>query len=544
MILKTKLSPRSNRGNMLCFVTSVFAGILLVVSFFSLKLTRILGSYWEQRTKIEAASLAVAKDLSRIVIEDPNYGFISLSDYAPTGKATKAGDNFFLPVQSINTILATVRLDMIIADQLNCPLMQQYALRDYQNAIAAKDRLMDELKRDIQPGGSGKDIDGNAVSPYADAVAVYNQNLIRMTGETTQLVPGSLKINLGYEDGFATNIRIPQPAGVANVSSNQQQNGFYKAYVNVPYAGRDFMFAPLENNTNLVDIKKFRTTLSNLPYALPCIVECEADQKFVESKDAKERIVHAAAAARPACLIDQRPCPGAFAVSFPNGQIPEFRKLLDVYTSPQVIKCPADEIQTVLAGDYPPNPVSDTTLPNITSGHPGFGHVLSIALYDWLRRSGPNVDINAAFDLFNTPFDTTVAADASHSLYFQINRQGKIDCKTVPLAADTTNPVSHKQYRAVTGLAVYSTTNKKYYDIFVKDYVFQPGRMQGGIHAGEPLLPVEPDRTPPAAGKVILKQIDEGTPFTNLFPIGPAVGAIRPSYQQTGIAVELRFRAR
>jgi hypothetical protein len=538
MTKNSRYYSRKTRGNMLCIVTSVFAGILLVVTFFSLKFTRVLGSYWEQRTKIEAASLAVAKDLGRIVIEDPYYGFVSLSDYPPTGKATMAVDNYYLPVQSINTILATVRLDMIIADQLNNPLMMQYAERDYQYAIAAKDRLMDELQRVTQPGASGKDLDGNTVTPYEDAVAAYESNSIRLTGEPTVLVPNSLKLTLGYEDGLSTNVHVPQPSDFAYVTDVQQKNGFYRGYVNAPYGEKNFVFAPLDNNISLVDVKKFRTQLNGLPYAFPTVILCQADQRFTE-KDSKTRIVHAAAAARPACLIDKRPCPGALAISFPNGAIPEFGRLVDVFANYQVLKSPTDEIQSPMAGDYPPAPVSDVSLPLISSGHPSFGKVLGVALYDWIRRCGPNLDISALFGAFNQPFDSRVPQATPHTVLLQANRNGTIDCTSMPLLPDTSTPISHKQYRAVAGLAVYST-NKKYYDIFVKDYVFQPGRMQGGIHAGEP-LGVDPDKTPPEKGPK--KAIDEAT-YISEFPQGPAGGAVRPTYQQTGLAVEIRFRAR
>ncbi len=70
--------------------------ILIAILLFALGYTRLVGSSQEQRTAIEAASLAAAKEISRIVVNDPNFGYISLSDAAPVGKATAAGDNFFI----------------------------------------------------------------------------------------------------------------------------------------------------------------------------------------------------------------------------------------------------------------------------------------------------------------------------------------------------------------------------------------------------------------------------------------------------------------
>ena len=133
---------RNERGTLalVCGVTIT----LVTLAIFALQFTRILGTEQEQRTAIEAASLAAAKDLSRIVVDDPNVGFVALSDYPATGNGTAAGDNFDLPVQSINSILATSRLDCIIADWWNNPIMKQYATRDYQNAVAAETDMKDE----------------------------------------------------------------------------------------------------------------------------------------------------------------------------------------------------------------------------------------------------------------------------------------------------------------------------------------------------------------------------------------------------------------
>ncbi|NJL73487.1 MAG: hypothetical protein HC888_19155 [Candidatus Competibacteraceae bacterium] len=78
----------------------------------------MLGTNSEQRTAIEAAALAAARDLSMIAIDTPDYGFVSLSDSAPIGSTTAAADNFYTPVRSINGIIGTLRLDMIIADKL------------------------------------------------------------------------------------------------------------------------------------------------------------------------------------------------------------------------------------------------------------------------------------------------------------------------------------------------------------------------------------------------------------------------------------------
>ncbi|MCC6978065.1 MAG: hypothetical protein IT343_07065, partial [Candidatus Melainabacteria bacterium] len=106
---------RRQRGNMIALVAAIGAGLLVALLLFALAYTRLLGGNQEQKTAIEAASLAAAKDLGRIVMKDDHFGWVSLSDYAPTGSMTKAPDGFFQPVYSMNTILASIRLDLIMA---------------------------------------------------------------------------------------------------------------------------------------------------------------------------------------------------------------------------------------------------------------------------------------------------------------------------------------------------------------------------------------------------------------------------------------------
>ncbi|MFX8700516.1 hypothetical protein ABTM56_20650, partial [Acinetobacter baumannii] len=74
-----------------------------------------LATHSESKNAIEAAALAAAADLSRIVVNTPEYGFISLSDAAPIGKSTSASDQYYLPVRSINSIIGTCRLENQLA---------------------------------------------------------------------------------------------------------------------------------------------------------------------------------------------------------------------------------------------------------------------------------------------------------------------------------------------------------------------------------------------------------------------------------------------
>lgn len=317
---------REAHGNMIVLIAAVMCGIIMLILFFTFKYTGILGGYQEQKTAIESAALAVARDLSAIVIEDQYFGFIGLSDNAPTGTATAAKDGFYMPVEGINTILATVRLDMIIADKLENPVMQDCSRRDYQFAMQAKDNLVTTLESAIGVNGQGKDINGNTITPQADAIAAYNQCVQRMTGTKTHLVTGTLQLSLGCIPQIATNTPVPQPESVGGVATALEQNNCYLAYVNDSYkpTGRpsmDFVFAGTAANVILVDSMNFvlptketptglTYVLPGLPYVIPSIVLCQADQQFndVDAHGRQvTRTVHATACAQPMCNIDPRP---------------------------------------------------------------------------------------------------------------------------------------------------------------------------------------------------------------------------------------------
>ena len=75
---------------------------------------------------------------------------------------------------------------------------------------------------------------------------------------------------------------------------------------------------------------------------------------------------------------------------------------------------------------------------------------------------------------------------------YTINKDGGIDYTIIPIGPNFVLPVSNDQYFARSKFAV--ADQAKIYDVFSRDFVFQPGRHHGGIHAGEP-LPVDAFKT-------------------------------------------------
>src|SRR5262249_23924107 len=137
---------RSHRANVIVFMVAVSCTFLLAFMLFALSFTRRVGTNHEQKSGSDAAALAAARAMGRIVVDDPNLGLIGLSDSALIGAGTIAGDNYYTQVHSINSILGTIRLDMIVANEIGDPVMLAFAQRDYTNARAAADTLTSVLQ--------------------------------------------------------------------------------------------------------------------------------------------------------------------------------------------------------------------------------------------------------------------------------------------------------------------------------------------------------------------------------------------------------------
>lgn len=479
---------RGERGNMIILVLAILMGILMLLLAFSLSYVRMLGSNQEQKTSIEAAALAAARELGRIVIEDPNFGFISLSDAAPSTPNTKAEDGFALPVTSINTILGTIRLDMIIARELNDRVMIGLADQDYTNAMAAKDFLNATLQQAILPGSGGgnyRDVDGNVVNPYDSAVEAYQQNVVRMAGGRSRLVNGSMKLALGCLSSPAmTATPLPNPQSLSSTSGNQSAQGFYNSYVDCQYGGKSFIFAGIGKDVKLVDAKNFTASASGLAYTIPTIVKAEADHMIESAGAGGTNLVHATACAQPATVHDPRPAPGGYTVGggtpFPTGM----NSILDMMTLGPVASSNPVVPETSFGGD---SPGGGSIVPaGAGGGTMSIPQGMSTSLYDWIRRAGTKANISAVKTLMTTPFKPGVTNATGSVNVYTWAQNG--DIHYVQLTGVGARTITVSENQGFLRLRNPFSAGGKSYIIQGTDECRQPGRMRGGRHAGEPLV--------------------------------------------------------
>ncbi len=503
--------PRNQRGNMIILVLAILMGVLMLLLAFSLSYVRMLGSNSEQKTAIEAAALAAARDLGRVVIEDPNFGFISISDAAPSTPNTRADDGFALPVSSINTVLGTIRLDMIVASELSNPTMTTLAETDYTNAMAAKDFLIAALQQAMLPGGGGsnlRDVDGNVVSPYQAAVEAYQQNVVRIAGGDSRLVNGSMKLTLGcLSKPSVTATAVPTPNSMANVGGSQAAQGCYTSYTDVPYAGKSFVFAGIGKDVKLVDQNSFTTSLGSVPWSIPTIVKAEADHMVKSAGAGGTNIVHAVACAQPANVHDPRPAPGALTLSFLSGKLAELKLPADLINTP-LLAAATVKITTPIGGD---SPGGGTMTPAIVPPYGGSmpaSQAMSTGMYDWIRRAGTKADISAIKNFMTTNFKPGITDTVGGINVYTFTEDGKIKYVQMPGITSRNVVVSNLQ-GFVEASSSLNSSNGSSYEVTATDECRQPGRMRGGQHGGEPLTDAIVQAAAGMTGDIIAGEQDD-----------------------------------
>ncbi len=543
---------RSRRGGTLALVAAIVATFGLALLFFALHYSQQMGSYQEQKSAIEAAALAAARDLGRIVLEDPNIGFVALSDYAPKGNGTLAKDGYATPVHGINTVLATARLDLILADYMQDPVMQALAQNDYNNALAARQALADHLTQIIQKKETGLDYENNVVDPLKDAITAYTNNPVRLEGGKAQLVPGSLQLSLGFVQNSQTSrAPLPQPISAASVPHAQQWNSYYLPNVQIMYKGKNpIVFAALGADADLADFKTFSQAI-NVSNATPTVIQAVAQEKYNNPEFANtdaSHVVTVRAAAEAGAIIDQLPNPGQFTLTFQNGPLTQITTLGDIFNQSQMATDPTDVLQSPSAGDYPETPLSSfsvVTVPGQSKTHPQFTYLISVAFYDWLRRAGSNVNVTQLMQTLGKPLN--YSGNGGQTIAFQVQPNGSIK-STVNSFAQTNLCVSQNQWRAISGLglntALTSNPAVRYYDLQLTDFVYQEGRIKGGMHAGEPLPIPGILKANPNGKTTTIQTMWENTTWSYQSFQTASGSVLRPTYQNPGAAVDLTFRLR
>ncbi|MCW5824527.1 MAG: hypothetical protein KIT34_17130 [Cyanobacteria bacterium TGS_CYA1] len=541
-------SKRKSRGSVLLLVLAVTLGIITAIVIFSISYVRLTGTQSQQKSAIEAASLAAARELSKIVIDTPQFGFIGLSDSAPNGINTASGDGYDNSVHSINTLMGTTLLDYLIGEEIGAAYggdeIKLMARQDLDSLKTAASLLMTVLNSSVTPTGSGIDKNGATVRPYQEALNAYNSNRINMAGNSS-LAANSLQLSLGgLSDGAPTNVRTPtgwSSSWPSNIATNQR----YKSYTTITRNGINWVFAGIGEDVKLVDINKFQTTVSGLPYQFGTIVRAQATQDVNDNSTI--RSIRSVACAQPASVYDPLPAPGALVVSYPDGPpgpSPTFScahtKFADLTSSSGCLNNGDDSSDVLTAsngnGDYPVNSTSSLVngssswpLDSVDTNHLAH-NACKVAFYDWLRRGGTKVNVGAILpqvfmqSFLPVPNDISwssamqtgpipvpapqIPGGVAHVWRFRANGDIEYFRKTVnPLnfSVVSENQLCMESLSCIKNSAVEKTVGvylgpayngtagfvkfKHTYDLYIRDHGRNPGQTSGGNqHRGEPML--------------------------------------------------------
>lgn len=535
---------RSKNGTMIVLIV---ASVLLLsgLGYFTYNIVTAFDAQAHLTRALNAAALAAAADLGRIVIDDPKLGFVGLTDRPPiSGTTLVAGDNFALPVRSINSLLATARLDMIAADIIGSTTMKRLAAEDYRNTLNAQGSLIKAMQSSISVGSpKPTDAYGQPVDAYSDAQSIY-----RLDGGLP--VSGStLTLTLGCCPDLPTNISVPQPTASAKLQSGQFTGNYYNAFMDVPYDNYAFVFSAMGLSPSLTDGTNFSTSPKNLPYVLPDVVCVHGSEKLTAVglfTAPSIATIQASAYAFPGAPPQPISGAGSLAISFPDGNIPELKSVQNLLVDP-TLQTVVTNIGQAVNGDYPAPKSAlqqgTKTLPSwfaSPSGagtNPSVGNCCELVFYDWLRRCGYTANLSSIVNLMKTPLSPVRDTLSPFMDVFSFNQDGTIAMSVLQLEqhycqSSDGQPVfitaAFNPVPTVNTVAVESAARGYVYDLLIQDNVRQPGDINGGAHGGQPIVDNRLTTNPPFPDSSYVDERNEltGTPvqYTALGWTGKAGG--------------------
>ncbi|MBY0548941.1 MAG: Tad domain-containing protein [Candidatus Obscuribacterales bacterium] len=477
--LRLRTTSRSQRGSILFFGLIAMGLICAILIMLSINVQQMLLRRQRTQAAIESAALSLAGDLSRIVIKDEQYGYVSLCDHPASGKATLAEDGEPLPVTGVNTVLATARLERLIADRLQNDELGDLANQDILSSKRTLMRLQNVLDTSIAPkGASCADLNGSKIAPYEHARQQFINNVPDLAAGTAELV--DFKITLGWlADGSST--MTPDPER----KDDTQSRKYYPAFENIPVGKNDFYFAGLSHQPRLVDASRFRSA-DGKRFRSAILVQ----SRIVYFTPQKEKLyeVCSQSAALPYGNVD-RIAFGSLALSLPQGKVSSAASIRDLLDSPASRRCETS-VSKAQGGDYPLEPgaylVSEEQKRKVSA-------CIGRAVFDWLRTTRARVRLDSAITVLNTPFDRN--ADCGAVILYDFDRKGVPIQKVYMDGGFLKQTVSESQdYVFATNIV---ETEKGMMGVSIRDHVARTGiggSGGGGQHGGQPLpaeLPID-----------------------------------------------------
>lgn len=428
---------RKRTGGALPLVLIFFSVGILIVAFVALNWGQLFTHQKQAQTAVDAAALAVAREVAKVTITDPNFGRIGMVDaYTSQGLSAQ-------PVFGINTIMARARLDYLVGRRLGNTTFNFLANRDADDAARATRRMNNELLRLRSGPVTYQDKDGNNQSINLQQVAAdaFNSSGLRAAG-TQPIAAADVTVDFGTLQGTGiTNVPLPEPAGADPDSRDAsrsatykdatgQTRSFYRSGVNVPASGstKNFIFAYIGDTQQLVDRASFQAaalvdSTSATPIQVPSVVRVTIRETVRAVATGREGPIQQQKV-EIACAVPGgrrvTPPAGILRIEFPQG-IPvqdnggvEFNTPLSLMNSSML---PADASASTSAsgatgwaglgsyftssgGPFPgPGTVSPSNVNGRSQDNPSVA--LAFLVYDWVRNDGLRPNIEAVYKSLN-----------------------------------------------------------------------------------------------------------------------------------------------
>lgn len=478
---------RKQRGNILLVTVCMVCFVILPMLLGASQIAVYFMDKTRAQSAVEAACLLAANDVSRMIIDDPHFGYVALSNYPPVGRATYAGDGEPLPVVGINTLVGTVRQNNIIAEELDNRYMRDLAEEDKEkldNTIRTLNRSIKKClagKEDNSPGSkslpdSFHDINGSAIDARKDVVELLSSSLpdgIKL--ESVTITAGWLK------DGKDSCQDLPKPLSLARVHPEQMVKEKYRPFVDIPVGKNKYTFAGLSKNTSQVPIGSFQPGDDK---HINSIIKVECTLALENLKwemlpfglDSMQRIT-VSACGQPYSLPDVGP-KGVMTLRFTGGNVPGLQSWAD-FTNPGTFHLSNVTNYDIVGGDYPSDPearlVRRDKNPDLSPDQEFSEH-----LYCWLRNGHTRPTIDAVKGMMQQQLRS-----ASNEIYaYEFAPDGSISRRVIAKDPFPVGMTAESQYQSMVDTKIQSGLTPM---IIFRNDVRQLGQQNGGKHAGQPL---------------------------------------------------------
>jgi len=490
------LRPRHVKGN----ITLLGIVCLLLVLGAAVTVTTlglVTSIYENDSSAVDAAALAAASDISRIIMTDTNYGFVSLSPCPPIGKATVAADGQPTEVSGINAIIAANRLAVLVAHKLQSRELMDLADYDW----ARQRETTKALNRYLQSAllnSSTKFFaaDGTVVKPYEHVKEILYKNLRdRVKNQNQDFEIKNLRLTLGWSQAYMpSGTSVPGDCMEAELPPAALLAGSYRAFYKIPACGRVFYFAATPPRSAIVDSKYFRSLESEIPCSI-VKVECDI---LVHNHDEKSGTGGVLEKLLPDRLIHHAACASAFARENVGprdvlsvclrGGIPDGISCLADFLNVSPDPVSVTNISTSTQGDYlvDENAQIENSMLVVGGQQPRPCQIFADAIYTWLKHVGASVKLNSVIAVMKEPF---IMALPDHSIAsnftFEVSPTGRASLYYRPHEPFKQDIRSECQTYGYCPFEI-SASGQALLAI-VKNNCSKVGITNGGKHAGQPV---------------------------------------------------------